>query len=68
MEKDSHQWHATLFVGLEAPKPRYPKNAPTATESMTQPLYVMKRSLQIISMRITKAIPVVEQTYMMKKL
>ncbi len=46
-EKDAHQWHATLFAGLEVLKPRYPINAPTATESMTQPLYVMNRSLQM---------------------
>ena len=46
-ENDAHQWHATLFVGLELPKPIYPMNAPTATDSMTQPLYVMNKSLQM---------------------
>ena len=46
-ENDAHQWQATLFVGLELPKPIYPRNAPTATDSMTQPLYVMNKSLQM---------------------
>jgi hypothetical protein len=32
-------------VAEELPQIRYPKNAPTATESMIQPLYVIKRSL-----------------------
>lgn len=44
-----HQWHAALFVELEFPKARYPTNAPTATASIIQPLYVIKRSLDDIS-------------------
>ena len=40
-----NQWHAALFVALEPPNKRYPKNAPKPTASMIQPLYVMNRSL-----------------------
>ena len=40
-----NQWHAALFVALEPPNKRYPKNAPKPTANMIQPLYVMNRSL-----------------------
>jgi hypothetical protein len=40
-----NQWHAALFVALDPPNKRYPKNAPKPTASMIQPLYVMNRSL-----------------------
>jgi hypothetical protein len=34
-----------LVAGVSSAKVKYPTNAPTATASMTMPLYVMKRSL-----------------------
>lgn len=43
------QWHAAVFVGGELLKSKYPTKAPTATASMTHPLYVMNSSLLIIS-------------------
>ena len=39
------QWQAALFVELDFPQMRYPVKAPTVTESMIQPLYVMKSNL-----------------------
>ena len=49
--EDRTQWHAAVFVGGELLNSRYPTNAPTATASMTQPLYVMKSSLVVTRQR-----------------
>lgn len=42
------QWHATDFVEEDWLNIKYPMNAPTATASMIQPLYVMKSNLQLL--------------------
>lgn len=50
---------------VSSPKTKYPTNAPTATANMTEPLYVMKRSLDGQHW-VEK--PTKDKTHMMKKL
>lgn len=39
------QWHAASLVADELLNARYPTNAPTPTEIMIHPLYVINKSL-----------------------
>lgn len=46
------QWHAFSFVEVVLfPKSTYPTKAPTPTAIITQPLYVMKMSLERNTLR-----------------
>lgn len=51
------QWHAALLVALEPLNSRYPAKAPTPTASMIQPLYVMNKSLPLVSFYNVCTIP-----------